>query len=346
MAHVDKGIIEKNFWWYKFWQRIIAVLLFLAIPAVAVYLCWMFKLGKNVYIMSAIFIVIQLVMLYFSPKWMLNMIANYPDKYELVTAENHPEFHKILVGLAEKSKIDMPNVYIIDSETPNAFALKIFGGKYIACITRRLMEIINDQERDGVMAHEFGHIANDDVKLTMYIAAFNILLKTLSSKIMGAIIQRGLEQTEALGKKPKTQSVKEAGMWLFLGGINMAYRVLTYFPYIVALLFSRIMQQKEYRADAHAVYILDETEPLKNGLIKLQKYAEKIPMFPAALNALFATPVANHFFVWPLLMFDTFRDQKDALKEPTWGRRLRNLFESHPLTYDRIKRMESYEVKE
>lgn len=351
MPKVDQGIIAKRFWWYRIWQYLLALLLFLSIPAIASYLCWMFQLPTDIYYVAGAFFLLQIILLYLSPKLILNLIASYPEKYRKVTPENQPRFYERLVNLAKKSEIGLPDVYIIDSETANAFALKIFGGNYIACITSKLMEILDEEEQEAVMAHEFGHIANDDVKLTMYLAVFNILLKIANKHVIDMIIKRGIEKSAELKEtsvdaRPKTSAiatVEAGGFWVIFGTVNVAYQILTYFPYVVAILFARVMQQKEYRADGHAANTLGDTAKMKSALLALEKYSERLPMFPASLNPLFAVPVSYHFFVWPLLLFPTFRDNKDALKEPAWGRRLRNLFESHPLVYDRIKRLESYE---
>ena len=351
MPKIDPAIIHKRFWWYRFWQYLVALLLFVSVPIAVVYLTWIFQMPKQIYYMAGGFCLVQIIMLYLSPRWVLSMIASFPDKYQKVTPETQPRFYAKLDKLAQKSNFAMPDVYIVDSETANAFALKIFGSTYIACITKKLMEILTEDEAEAVMAHEFGHIANDDVKLTMYVAVFNILVQVINKHIVDLIIQRGLEKSEELiasgstAKSSIAPMLEKGGFLAIFGSISIAYKILTYFPYFVAILFARIMQQKEYRADAHAVYILEETATLKSGLAKLQKYAQRLPMFPAALNPLFAVPVGYHFFLWPLVfIFPSLKDSDDAMQEPGWGERLRNLMESHPLVYDRIKRMESYEV--
>ncbi len=350
---IDPGIIENRFKWYQFQQYVVAIFMTLLIPYTIVHLCYVFETSLQTHLWAGGALLLNCIILWVSPRVIWEIIKANPKKFKPVTPETLPEFYEQMKCLAARAEMNLPQIFMVDSPTPNAFALKTPDG-YIACITQGLYDLLDSKKRKGVMAHEFGHIKYNDITLIMYVAVLNILNQITRRFVMDVIIKRGLQKTEEQKTIRRVSRISTAVPSLaFFWTVGFAYKILMYFPYLVTILFTRVTQQKEYRADAFAAYVLEDTEPIKQGLITLHKYARKVPIFPTSLDALFrrpplnplfAVPVARHFWINLLVwVWPSFRANKDALKPPTWQKRFKNLFQSHPLTYDRIERLKSYE---
>ena len=95
---------------------------------------------------------------------------------QVVTREQAPEIHEIVDRLRQRAGLPMPQVAIAPHEQPNAFATGRSPGHAVVCVTQGLVQLVNRDEIEGVIAHEIGHIKNRDM-----------LLQTLSATMAGAI---------------------------------------------------------------------------------------------------------------------------------------------------------------
>src|SRR5258708_19500306 len=133
----------------------------------------------------AIFFVIGAVMNFFS-YWFSDKIVLRAYGAREIDAGSEPELYSIVNELAHSAGIPMPRLYIIDSDTPNAFATGRSPRHAAVAVTRGLMRICNREELKGVIGHELSHVINRDI-LTSSIAA------TLAGAIMmiGSMVRFG-----------------------------------------------------------------------------------------------------------------------------------------------------------
>ncbi|HXN84424.1 MAG TPA: zinc metalloprotease HtpX [Candidatus Binataceae bacterium] len=182
-----------------------------------------------------------------------------------------PELFSIVQELAHSANIPMPRLYMIDSDTPNAFATGRNPKHAAVAVTRGIMRICNRDELKGVLGHELSHVINRDI-LTSSIAA------TLAGAVMmmgtwlrwGAIFGLGRSDDEEGGI---------AG--LLIAGILA--------PIAASLIQLAISRTREYQADASGARLTHNPLYLANALRKLENANERMPMD--------AGPATAHMFI-------------------------------------------------
>jgi heat shock protein HtpX len=171
--------------------------------------------------------------------------------------------------LAAKANLPMPKLYMIPQEAPNAFATGRNPSHASVAVTQGLMEIMNDDELEGVIAHELSHVRNYDI-LTSSIAA------TLAGAItwIGHMGRWGLMFGGYGGGRNRS------------GGIGALLMVILA-PIAAVMLQLGISRQREYQADASGVQMIGHANGLISALEKLGAYNKKIPMdIPQSTSAL------------------------------------------------------------
>jgi heat shock protein HtpX len=113
-----------------------------------------------------VFAMIPLIQYFFSDKLALRGMGA-----RVVDEEEAPELHRMVSRLAQQADLPMPTVAIADTRTPNAFATGRNQRNSTVCVTRGLMETLDEEELEGVIAHELAHIKHRDV-MVMTIASF------------------------------------------------------------------------------------------------------------------------------------------------------------------------------
>jgi heat shock protein HtpX len=182
-----------------------------------------------------------------------------------------PELFSIVQELAHSANIPMPRLYLIDSDTPNAFATGRNPNHAAVAVTRGILRICNRDELKGVLGHELSHVINRDI-LTSSIAA------TLAGAVMmmgtwlrwGAIFGLGRSDDEEGGI---------AG--LLIAGILA--------PIAASLIQLAISRTREYQADASGARLTHNPLYLANALRKLESANERLPMD--------ASPATAHMFI-------------------------------------------------
>src|SRR5579864_6002010 len=128
--------------------------------------------GQNGMLIALIFAaVLNFVSYFFSDKIALAMYRAKP-----VTSEELPRAYQIVERLTQKVGIPMPKIYVIPSESPNAFATGRSPAHASVAVTQGILNLLNDEELEGVLAHELGHVRNRD-----------ILISSIAATIAGAI---------------------------------------------------------------------------------------------------------------------------------------------------------------
>lgn len=214
-----------------------------------------------------------------------------------ISREQAPRLYAVMERLAGKANLPMPKLYLIPQAAPNAFATGRNPNHASVAVTQGLLDLMNDDELEGVIAHELSHVRN-----------YDILTSSIAATIAGAITW-----------------IAQMGRWGMIfggwgggenrerGGGIAALLMLILAPIAALLLQLGISRQREYQADASGAQMLGHPYGLISALEKLGAYNKKIPMnIPPTTSAL--------MIVQPL----------------TTGEMFSSLFSTHPPLSDRI----------
>jgi heat shock protein HtpX len=178
-----------------------------------------------------------------------------------ISTEESPRLYAVMERLCGKANLPMPKLYLIPQPAPNAFATGRNPSHASVAVTQGLLELMNDDELEGVIAHELSHVRNYDI-LTSSIAA------TLAGAIMwiGRMGQWGMMLGGYGGRGERREG----------GGIT-ALLMLILAPLAAVLLQLGISRQREYQADASGANMVGQQYGLISALEKLGAYNQKIP---------------------------------------------------------------------
>jgi heat shock protein HtpX len=183
-----------------------------------------------------------------------------------ISKEQAPRLYEVMERLAAKSNLPMPKMYLIPQAAPNAFATGRNPSHASVAVTQGLMELMDDEELEGVIAHELSHVRN-----------YDILTSSIAATIAGAITW-----------------VARMGFWFGGGGGNRergggltGILMLILAPFAALLLQMGISRQREYQADASGARMVGHPYGLIRALEKLGAYNKRIPMdVPPTTSAL------------------------------------------------------------
>ncbi len=208
---------------------------------------------------------------WFSDKIVLRMYGAQP-----IEEQDNPRFYTMVRQLAGRAGLPMPKVYVIQDDSPNAFATGRNPEHAAVAATTGIMRLLNDEELAGVMAHELGHVKNRD-----------ILISTLAATFAGAITYLAhMAQWGAMFGGGRSDDDEGGGV---LGMLFMAILA----PIAAMLVQMAISRSREFGADAAGARISGNPLSLARALQKLEMGSQQIP-----LNANAAT--AHMFIVNPL----------------------------------------------
>lgn len=240
-------------------------------------------------------IAINFIAYWFSDKIVLRMYRARP----LQKAEASGVY-AIINRLAASAQIPIPKIYLVPSQTPNAFATGRNPENAVVAITQGIIKTLNEEELEGVLAHEIAHIKNRD-----------ILLQSIVATIAGAISMLAYmaRWTAFFGGVGGRNNRRDSGN--IIGVLAMTIIV----PIVAMIVQLAISRTREYAADSSGALISHKPLALANALAKLSDVNNRMPM-PAEQST------AHMFIVNPLK-----------------GGGLRNLFSTHPPMEERIKRL-------
>ena len=182
-----------------------------------------------------------------------------------ISKEQAPRLYEVMERLAAKSNLPMPKMFLIPQAPPNAFATGRNPSHASVAVTQGLMELMDDEELEGVIAHELSHVRN-----------YDILTSSIAATIAGAITW-----------------VARMGFWFGGGGNRQrgggltGILMLILAPFAALLLQMGISRQREYQADASGARMVGHPYGLIRALEKLGAYNKRIPMdVPPTTSAL------------------------------------------------------------
>src|SRR5579863_2727434 len=180
-----------------------------------------------------------------------------------VTREQEPRLYAVMERLSAKANLPMPKLYMIPQPAPNAFATGRNPSHASVAVTQGLMELMNDDELEGVIAHELSHVRN-----------YDILTSSIAATIAGAvtwIAQMGRWGMIFGGWGGGRDDERE-------GGGIAAILMLILAPLAALLLQLGISRQREFQADASGAKMVGHPYGLIRALEKLGAYNKRIPM--------------------------------------------------------------------
>ena len=236
---------------------------------------------------------------WFSHKIVLAMYGAQP-----ISEAEDPRLYAIVRRLATRAQIPMPPLYRIPSDQPNAFATGRNPEHAAVAVTEGIMRILDDDELEGVLAHELSHVKNRDV-----------LISTIAATLGGAItyLAHMLQWTAFMGGR---SSDDEDG-----GSNPIAAIALAILAPIAAMLVQlAVSRAREFQADATGAHIAGRSRGLAQALQKLEMASQAIPMN--------ANPATAHLFI----------------VNPLNGATLARLFSTHPPIEERIARLRALRI--
>jgi heat shock protein HtpX len=204
-----------------------------------------------------------------------NFIAYfYSDKIALATyraqpvsREDLPRVYDVVERLAQKMGIPTPKIYVIPTDSPNAFATGRNPAHASVAVTKGILGLLNDEELEGVLAHELGHVNNRD-----------ILISSIAATLAGAVTFLSRFGFFFGGNRDERQG----------GGIGGIF-MLILAPFAAMLIQLAVSRSREYQADATGAHYTGNPYALASALAKLDAYSKRVPML--------ATPSTAHLFI-------------------------------------------------
>ncbi|MGH9474767.1 MAG: zinc metalloprotease HtpX [Terriglobales bacterium] len=235
----------------------------------------------------------------------------YSDKIALksshaqpATREQLPGVYRILEGLTGREDLPMPKVYVIPTDSPNAFATGRNPQHASVAVTRGILNLLTDEELEGVLGHELGHVRNRD-----------ILISSVAATLAGAIIliARFVGYAALFGGFGGGSDDRE-------GGALGALALMIIAPLAAMLIQLAISRSREYAADASGAKWTGNPQALASALEKLEVSAQRQPMV--------VSPSTAHLFI--------IQPQTRAF--------LAGLFSTHPPIPKRVERLLGYKA--
>lgn len=216
-----------------------------------------------------------------------------------VSEAEAPSLHGMVRRLSIAAGIPMPKVYVIPTDSPNAFATGRNPAHAAVAVTEGITRLLSPDELEGVLAHELGHVKNRD-----------ILIGTVAATLAGAVMMlaRFAQFAAIFGGGGRDRD--EGGG----GALGMIFLAIVA-PLGAMLVQMAVSRSREYVADESGARFCGRPESLANALRKISDASQRVPME--------ASPATAHMFIL----------------SPLSGGGIRSLFSTHPPIEKRIERL-------
>jgi heat shock protein HtpX len=242
-------------------------------------------------------------MMNFGSYWFSDKIVLAMYGAKEVTPQEAPEIHAAVDELVARAGIPKPRVYVIDSDSPNAFATGRNPSHAAVAVTSGILRILNRDELKGVLGHELSHVRNRDILIGSVAATLAGVIMMLANMARWAAMFGGFSSRDDEGRGG--------------GAIGLiAMSILA--PLAAMLIQMAISRSREFIADDSGARLTGNPYALASALEKLQTASQRVPMQEAG------TATAHMFIVNPLS-----------------GQSLMSLFSTHPPIEERVRRLRS-----
>ncbi|KPL03606.1 MAG: protease HtpX [candidate division Zixibacteria bacterium SM1_73] len=252
--------------------------------------------GNSGMIVALIFAAIMNLSTYwFSDKIVLGMYRAQP-----IGESDNPRLYNLVRRAATNASLPMPKVYIIPTQTPNAFATGRNPKHAAVAVTSGILRTLDEDELEGVISHEMAHIRNRDILTGSIVATLAGAISMLAFMARWAAIFGGFGGRDSEGRG---------------GGLGLLIMAIVA-PLAALLIQMAISRSREYEADQTGAKISHKPLSLANALRKLQYASRRIPLE--------AKPSTAHLFI----------------VNPLSGKGMASLFSTHPPVEERVARLE------
>ena len=224
--------------------------------------------GQNGMLLALIIAaVLNFVSYFFSDK--LALAAN---RAQPVTREQLPRAYQIVERLTQRVGLPMPKIYVLPTDSPNAFATGRNPAHASVAVTHGILGVLNDEELEGVLAHELGHVRNRDILISSVAATVAGAVTYLADMARWGMIFGGYERDD---------NNRGGG----LGAILMLFLA----PVAAFLIQLAVSRSREYQADETGAQFTGNPYALASALAKIEAFSKRVPMA--------ATPSTAHLFI-------------------------------------------------
>jgi heat shock protein HtpX len=236
----------------------------------------------------------------FGSYWFSDKIVLAMYRAKELTPSEAPEIHEMVADLAQKAEIPKPRVYLIPTETPNAFATGRNPEHAVVAVTQGIVRLLQPDELKGVLGHELGHVRNRDILIGSVAATLAGVVMMLASMARFAAIF-GIGGSD-----------DDRGGGNIIGLILMSILA----PLAAMLIQMAVSRSREYLADETGARLAGNPRSLASALEKLANASKRMPMQDAK-------PATAHMFT----------------VNPLSGGGLASWFSTHPPTEERVRRL-------
>jgi heat shock protein HtpX len=233
---------------------------------------------------------------WFSDKFVLRMYHA-----QEITPAQAPGYFAMVQRLVQKANLPMPKLYVIPEHAPNAFATGRNPQHGVVAVTQGLLEMLDEDEIEGVVAHELAHIKHRDTLLMSVAATIVGALSNLANFAMWGAMFGGRSDDDEGG-----------------GGAIGAILVMVMAMFTAPMIQMAISRAREFMADEFAAKLTGRPMSLAGALKRIEGWSARVPMHSGS-------PETAHLFI----------------QNPFSGQGLAALFRTHPTTEDRVKRLQA-----
>jgi heat shock protein HtpX len=209
----------------------------------------------------------------FAMYWFSGSIAVRTTRSRLVSEQEYPQLYRIVRELATAHGMPMPEIYVSDMMQPNAFATGRGPSNAKVAVTEGILQVLDERELRGVLAHELSHVANRDILIGSIAAGIGTSISFI------------------------------AQFALFFGGgddegVNPLFLLLAWIvaPIAAGIIQMAVSRSREYQADETGAYLSKDPRSLASALAKLEETAKRIPpprsVSPAEAHMFIVSPLA------------------------------------------------------
>src|SRR5205807_3904325 len=217
-----------------------------------------------------------------------------------VTREQLPRVYEVVERMTQRVGLPMPKIYVIPNESTNAFATGRNPDHSSVAVTQGILQLLTDEELEGVLAHELGHVRNRDILISTVAA-------TLAAAITGLARMAYFAELFGYGGGSGDRDRR--------GGALSALLMIIFAPIAAMLIQLAVSRSREYSADETGAHFTGNPYALASALRKLDAWSKRLPMQ--------ATPSTAHLFII----------------QPLLGMNFGSLFSTHPPIAKRIERL-------
>ncbi len=246
------------------------------------------------------------IVMNFGSYWYSDKIVLKMYRAREVTEYENPQLYNIVRSLAMRARLPMPKVYIVDTSMPNAFATGRDPKHAAVAATTGILNLLTPEELEGVLGHEMAHVKNRDTLISAVAATIAGVITMIATWVRWAAIFGGIGGRDGEGANN------------IIGFLALAIVA----PLAATIIQLAISRSREFAADAEGARISQKPWALASALSKLEYGTSN---YAPRRGEVQASETTAHMFI----------------VNPIKGSSLMNLFRTHPLTEERIRRLKA-----